>query len=119
MRKYSENLFNAIMEGKTKKTVGNHKFDKIGDNYYLKYHNNTIMVINHYDNIILVDECGWHTQSTIQAINSHLDAVEEYFGSINGYEFVDLSENKYYAYRIKSLFGKIAMSEAEFVEANK
>ena len=116
MRKYSENMFNKMMEGAKNCRIGNHSMEKIGENYYFRFHGNTIFVINCTDKVVLVDNCGYFTTSTTQAINSHLEAFCR-FAFWNEFEFVDLSQNKHFARKIKNLFDKNAMSESEFVES--
>ena len=93
MRKYSEKIFNAMMSGDVKIKVGNHTMDKIGDSYYLKFHNNIIMIIDTLENKIIVDNCNYNTSSTTQAINSHLEAVKEYT-FYNEFKFYDVTKDK-------------------------
>ena len=105
MRKYSEKLFKGIMEGNIKMKIGNHKMNKVGDSYYLMYHENIIMIIDTLENKIIVDNCNYDTSSTTQAINSHLEALKEYT-FYNEFKFYDVTNNKKFAKKIKSLFNK-------------
>lgn len=105
MRKYTESLFEKMMEGKEKFKVGNHAVTKIQDSYYLTYHKNIIMTIDTLENKIIVDNCGYDTTSTTQAINSHLEGIKEYT-FYNEFKFYDTTDNKKFAKKIKSLFGK-------------
>ena len=105
MRKYSEKLFRGIMEGNIKMKIGNHSFSKINDSYYLMYHNNIIMIIDTLESKIIVDNCNYDTSSTTQAINSHLEALKEYT-FYNEFKFYDVTCNKKFSKKIKSLFNK-------------
>ena len=105
MRKYSENLFEGIMQGKEKIKVGNHTMNKIGESYYLTYHKNIIMVIDPLERRIIVDNCNYNTRSTTQAVNSHLEGVKK-CTSFNEFKFYDISSNKKFTKKIKDLFNK-------------
>ena len=105
MRKYSEVLFKGIMNGDIKIKIGNHTMDKFGDSYYLKFHNNIIMIIDTLENKIIVDNCNYNTSSTTQAINSHLEAVKEYT-FYNEFKFYDVTKDKKFTKKIKDLFNK-------------
>lgn len=105
MRKYSEKIFNSIMDGDIMIKVGNHKMNKIGDTYYLMFHENIIMAIDTLERRIIVDNCGYDTSSTTQAINSHLEGIKEYT-FYNEFKFYDTTKDKKFAKKIKSLFGK-------------
>ena len=105
MRKYSEKLFRGIMEGNIEMKIGNHKMNKVGDSYYLTYHNNIIMIIDTLESKIIVDNCNYDTSSTTQAINSHLEALKEYT-FYNEFKFYDVTCNKKFSKKIKSLFNK-------------
>ena len=105
MRKYSEKLFRGIMEGNIKMKIGNHKMNKVGDSYYLMYHENIIMIIDTLESKIIVDNCNCDTSSTTQAINSHLEALKEYT-FYNEFKFYDVTCNKKFSKKIKSLFNK-------------
>ena len=105
MRKYTESLFNAMMNGKKNFKVGNHAVTKIQDSYYFMYHKNIIMTIDTLENKIIVDNCGYDTSSTIQAINSHLEGIKEYT-FYNEFKFYDTTDSKKFSKKIKSLFGE-------------
>ena len=105
MRKYTENLFDKMMEGKEKFKVGNHAFSKIQDSYYLTYHGNIIMIIDKTENKIIVDNCNYDTTSTTQAVNSHLEGIKEYT-FYNEFKFYDTTRDKKFAKKIKTLFNK-------------
>ena len=105
MRKYSENLFEKMMNGVEKAKNGNHSMAKIGESWYFMYHKNIILTIDVEEKRIIVDNCGFNTVSTTQAINSHLDGIRQYV-FYNEFKFVDLSQNKKFAVKIKQLFGK-------------
>ena len=105
MRKYSEKIFRGIMQGDIMVKVGNHKMNKIGESYYLMYHNNIIMIIDTLESKIIIDNCNYDTTSTTQAINSHLEAIKEYTFH-NEFKFYDTTSNKKFSKKIKSLFGK-------------
>lgn len=105
MRKYSEKIFNSIMNGDVKFKVGNHSMNKIGDTYYLMFHENIIMAIDTLERRIIVDDCDFQATSTTQAINSHLEAVKQYTFH-NEFKFYDVSSNKRFIKTIKALFNK-------------
>lgn len=105
MRKYTENMFKGIMNGDIMIKIGNHAVTKIQDSYYFTYHKNIIMTIDTLENKIIVDNCGYDTSSTTQAINSHLEGIKEYT-FYNEFKFYDTTDNKKFAKKIKSLFGK-------------
>ena len=105
MRKYSEKIFKSIMNGDIMIKVGNHKMNKIGDSYYLTYHGNIIMIIDTLENKIIVDNCNYDTSSTTQAVNSHLEGIKEYT-FYNEFEFHDMTKDKKFSKKIKSLFNK-------------
>ena len=105
MRKYSEKIFNSIMDGDIMIKVGNHKMNKIGDTYYLMFHENIIMAIDTLENKIIIDNCGYDTTSTTQAINSHLEGIKEYT-FYNEFKFYDTTKDKKFSKKIKNLFGK-------------
>lgn len=105
MRKYSEKIFNSMMDGDVKFKVGNHTMNKLGDSYYLMYHENIIMVIDTLERRIIVDDCNFTTSATTQAINSHLEAIKQYTFH-NEFKFYDISSNKRFASKIKDLFNK-------------
>lgn len=105
MRKYSEKIFNSIMNGDVKFKVGNHTMTKFGDSYYLMYHENIIMVIDTLERRIIVDDCDMKTSSTTQAVNSHLQAIKQYTFH-NEFKFYDVSSNKRFVSKIKDLFNK-------------
>ena len=105
MRKYSEKIFKSIMNGDIMIKVGNHKMNKVGDSYYLMYHENIIMIIDTLESKIIVDNCNYDTSSTTQAINSHLEALKEYT-FYNEFKFYDVTCNKKFSKKIKSLFNK-------------
>lgn len=105
MRKYSEKIFNSIMNGDVKFKVGNHTMNKLGDSYYLMFHENIIMVIDTLERRIIVDDCNIKTSSTTQAINSHLEAIQQYTFH-NEFKFYDVSSNKRFSSKIKDLFNK-------------
>lgn len=105
MRKYSEKIFNSMMDGDIKFKVGNHTMNKLGDSYYLMYHDNIIMVIDTLERRIIVDDCNIKTSSTTQAINSHLEAIKQYTFH-NEFKFYDISSNKRFVSKIKDLFNK-------------
>ena len=119
MRKYSEKMFSKMVNGVESK-VGNHECCRIGENFWFKYHGNAIFVVSFTDNAILVDNCGYNTVSTTQAINSHLEAFFDFFPyTSSNFDFVDLTENMKFDKKIVELFGKHALSESEFVEKNR
>ncbi len=105
MRKYSEKIFNSMMDGDVKFKVGNHTMNKLGDSYYLMFHENIIMVIDTLERRIIVDDCNIKTSSTTQAINSHLEAIKQYTFH-NEFKFYDISSNKRFVSKIKDLFNK-------------
>ena len=105
MRKYSERIFNSIMDGDVKFKVGNHTMTKLGDSYYLMYHENIIMVIDTLERRIIVDDCDFKNASTTSAINSHLEAIKQYTFH-NEFKFYDVSSNKRFTKKIKDLFNK-------------
>ena len=105
MRKYSEKIFNSIMNGDIMIKIGNHTMNKVGDSYYLTYHGNIIMIIDTLENKIIVDNCNYDTSSTTQAINSHLEGIKEYT-FYNEFEFYDMTKDKKFSKKIKSLFNK-------------
>ena len=105
MRKYSEKIFKSIMNGDIMIKVGNHKMNKVGDSYYLMYHENIIMIIDTLESKIIVDNWNYDTSSTTQAINSHLEALKEYT-FYNEFKFYDTTKDKKFAKKIKSLFNK-------------
>lgn len=105
MRKYSEKIFNSMMDGDIKFKVGNHTMNKLGDSYYLMYHDDIIMVIDTLERRIIVDDCNIKTSSTTQAINSHLEAIKQYTFH-NEFKFYDISSNKRFVSKIKDLFNK-------------
>ena len=105
MRKYSEKMFRGIMNGDIMIKVGNHTMNKIGESYYLMYHNNIIMIIDTLESKIIVDNCNYDTSSTTQAVNSHLEAVKEYT-FYNEFKFYDMTKDKKFSKKIKSLFNK-------------
>ena len=105
MRKYSEKIFNSIMNGDLMIKVGNHKMNKIGESYYLMYHENIIMVIDTLERRIIVDDCDFNTSSTTQAINSHLEAIKQYTFH-NEFKFYDVTKDKKFSKKIKELFNK-------------
>ena len=105
MRKYSEKIFKSIMNGDIMIKVGNHKMEKLQDSYYFMYHGNIIMIIDTLENKIIVDNCGYDTGSTTQAVNSHLEGIKEYT-FYNEFKFYDATSNKKFARKIKSLFNK-------------
>ena len=105
MKKYSEKIFKSIMNGDIMIKVGNHKMEKLQDSYYLTYHGNIIMIIDTLENKIIVDNCGYDTGSTTQAVNSHLEGIKEYT-FYNEFKFYDATSNKKFARKIKSLFNK-------------
>lgn len=105
MRKYSEKIFNSIMNGDVKFKVGNHSMSKIGDTYYLMFHENIIMAIDTLERRIIVDDCDIKTSSTTQAVNSHLQAIKQYTFH-NEFKFYDVSSNKRFSKTIKALFNK-------------
>lgn len=121
MRKYSVDLFEKMWNGVEKGKCGNHSMAKVGESFYFMYHGNTIFVINREDNIVIVDNCGYYNSSTTQAINSHLEAFCEYFGKINGYIFVDVTQNKKFGKKISQIFGDyaICLNPTEFHEKCK
>ena len=119
MRKYSEKMFNKMVNGVESK-VGNHECCRIGENFWFKYHGNAIFVVDFTDNAIFVDNCGYCTSSTTQAINSHLEAFFDFFPyTSSNFDFVDLTENMKFDKKIVELFRKHALSESEFVEKNR
>ena len=105
MRKYSEKIFKSIMNGDIMIKVGNHKMEKLQDSYYLTYHGNIIMIIDTLENKIIVDNCGYDTSSTTQAVNSHLEGIKEYT-FYNEFKFYDMTKDKKFSKKIKSLFNK-------------
>lgn len=105
MRKYSEKIFKSIMNGDIMIKVGNHTMEKLQDSYYFMYHGNIIMIIDTLENKIIVDNCGYDTSSITQAINSHLEGIKEYT-FYNEFEFYDMTKDKKFSKKIKSLFNK-------------
>lgn len=97
MRKYSERLIvNGIFEDRNIIKCGNHTLVKNINNSTidLLYHGNRIMQIDDVNMLIVIDDCGYGTTSTTQAINSHLQALEIILGKNNGYDILDLSYNQ-------------------------
>ena len=120
MRKYSVNLFEKMVNSVETCKNGNHSFDKIGENYWFKYHGNTIFVIDFTDYTVIIDNCGFDTVSTTQAINSHLEAFLDFFPyTSSDFNFVDLTKNMKFNKKVVELFGKNAMNEQEFVELSR
>ena len=105
MRKYSEKIFNSIMDGDIMFKVGNHSMNKIGDTYYLMFHGNIIMAIDTLERRIIVDDCDFKNASTTSAINYHLEAIKQYTFH-NEFKFYDASSNKRFIKTIKALFNK-------------
>lgn len=105
MRKYSEKMFRNMMDGVERCKVGNHSMSRIGDSWYLMYHGNIICLIDTLENKVIVDNCGYNTNSTTQAINSHLEAIEK-FTFFDNFRFYDVTSDKKFAKKIKQLFGK-------------
>ena len=105
MRKYSENLFGKMMNGVEKAKNGNHSMAKIGESWYFMYHKNIILTIDVEEKRIIVDNCGFNTVSTTQAINSHLEGIKE-FTFFDNFRFYDVTSDKKFAKKIKQLFGK-------------
>ena len=105
MRKYSEKMFRNMMDGVERCKVGNHSMSRIGESWYLMYHKNIICIIDTLENKVIVDNCGYNTNSTTQAINSHLEAIEK-FTFFDNFRFYDVTNDKKFAKKIKQLFGK-------------
>ena len=105
MRKYSEKLFRSMMNGVESCKVGNHSMSRFGESWYLMYHGNIICLIDTLENKIIVDNCGYYTNSTTTAINSHLEAIKE-FTFFDNFRFYDVTTDKKFAKKIKQLFGK-------------
>ena len=104
MRKFTVNLMNAINEGRDKIVVGNHKMERRGNKIALFYHNNMIMLINEEDDTIVVDDCGYATSSTTQAINSHIEGIREIlYINHKHMEKVDLSYNQRFIRKMQML----------------
>ena len=114
MRKYTQRLFDKkFIEGKKSFKVGNHKINTIGNSIYLSYHGNNIILIDFLDKKIIIDNCGYNTTSTIQAINSHLEGINDYLFNKDKFEFIVVGyegkDNLKHDKLIKSLFGKNAI----------
>ena len=105
MRKYSEKMFRNMMNGVESCKIGNHSMSRFGESWYLMYHGNIICMIDTLENKIIVDNCGYYTNSTTQAINSHLEAIKE-FTFFDNFRFYDVTSDKKFAKKIKQLFGK-------------
>jgi hypothetical protein len=104
MRKYTEVLMRGLNEGRTKIKVGNHKAIKSKEGIMFLYHNNPIMMIDFEDNEIVVDDCGYGTTSTTQAINSHIEGIKEILWiNHKAMKKVDLSYNKRFTKRIEAM----------------
>lgn len=89
MRKYHEVLINSYMKGDAYKKVGNHKLEISEDGLAkFKYHDNTIIKINEDEKVIYVDNCGWDTVSTNQAINGYIYNLTSILGD---YEVIKLN----------------------------
>ena len=111
MRKYTQRLFDKkFIEGKKNYKVGNHKINTIGNSIYLSYHGNNIILIDFLDKKIIIDNCNYDTISTIQAINSHLEGINDYLFNKDKFEFIVIGynnkDNLKHDKKIKALFGK-------------
>lgn len=104
MRKYSKVLFEKMISGATHFKCGNHRFEKIDNVNYFTYHKTDIVIINEKNKIITIDNGGWDTSSTNQAIRSHIEAISQYL-DLSGYTFIDSSEGKIYTAYAESVLG--------------
>lgn len=104
MRKYTENLMNSLNQGRTDVKVGNHRAFRKDDKIFFTFHGNAIMVLNFKDNTITVNDCGYHTTSTTQAINSHIEGIFEILWvNHKGMKKIDLSYKERFTKKLSLL----------------